>query len=274
LDYYHGYYSSAETIKLYLLNVTLIKGFSSKYILTGIGPSWTMSVEELFYLLSPLIFFYTKNLLSLIKIVIFFYLTGILITLLFSLHPFEGFFSSTIFTFSSTFFGRIFEFSCGIFLGMVVQGRLKSSFLTRLGIQSLYIGLGIIVISLGLLFLIAVNNNNILPLDNLWQSLVVNNILMPIGITLLFYSLIYHKSFLKSFLANKLMVQLGNATYSFYLLHTTFVLSYIFKFISKNVFIVFITMIVVSFIFHKVVEQPLAIFFRKKLLRNLNKAGL
>ena len=39
LDYYHGYYSSTETIKYYLLNITLVKGFSSKYILTGIGPS-------------------------------------------------------------------------------------------------------------------------------------------------------------------------------------------------------------------------------------------
>jgi len=63
------------------------------------------------------------------------------------------------------------------------------------------------------------------------------------------------------------MVALGNSTYSFYLLHTTFVLTYIYKFISNNVFITLIVMIIISFVFHKTVEQPLAILLRKKLSR-------
>jgi peptidoglycan/LPS O-acetylase OafA/YrhL len=52
LAYRDNLYSISETFKLYFLNITLLKGFSSEYLLTGIGPSWTNSVEEIFYLLA------------------------------------------------------------------------------------------------------------------------------------------------------------------------------------------------------------------------------
>jgi peptidoglycan/LPS O-acetylase OafA/YrhL len=266
LSYYHGYISAKETIKLYLLNITLLKGFSSTYLLTGIGPSWSMSVEELFYLLSPFIFLYAKNLSSLIRIILFFYATGLLITFLFSLHPFEGFFSSYIFTAYATFFGRIFEFACGIFLGMIVKGNFKSNFFKIPAKRMFSLGLLIIAASMFLLYSIALHYNVMQAID-IWPGVLVNNIMLPVGITFLFYSLVYYDSLLQRFLGSRIMTQLGNSTYSFYLLHTTFVLSYIFKFISTNVFIAFITMVIISFIFHKIVEQPLATFFRNKLYR-------
>ena len=128
LGYYHGIYSGKESVKLYLLNISLLKGFSSDYLLTGIGPSWSMSVEELFYLLSPLIFFFIKKVSSLLKFVIFFYALGVLITYIFALYPVNGFFGNITFTFNFTFFGRVFEFACGIFLAMLVTGKVKPIF--------------------------------------------------------------------------------------------------------------------------------------------------
>ena len=264
LDYYHGIYSAKETLHLYFINVLLIKGFSSNYFLTGIGPSWSMSVEELFYLLSPVLFLYGKNFSNLARLVILFYVLGILITFAFSVYPFDGFFSSYIFTASGTFFGRVFEFACGIFLGFLVSGKYPNFIIHKLGKSTLYFGLFIIMLSIFLLFSIA-SYYQLPHATDVWPGIVVNNILMPVGILLLFYSLVYHKSMLQYFLGSKIMVQLGNATYSFYLLHTTFVLSYIFKFISTNIFIAFVCMILVSLIFHKLVEQPLAVFVRKKL---------
>ena len=79
LGYYHGVYSGKESVKLYLLNISLLKGFSSTFLLTGIGPSWSMSVEELFYLLSPLIFLFAKKISSLVKFIIIFFLMGIIV---------------------------------------------------------------------------------------------------------------------------------------------------------------------------------------------------
>lgn len=269
LGYYHGLYTGKEAVKLYLLNISLLKGFSSDYLLTGIGPSWSMSVEELFYLLSPLIFLFTKKVLSLVKFVILFYLLGLLITYIFSLHPTEGFFSNNIFMFNYTFFGRAFEFACGIYLAMLVKGKIKPLISKSPGKIILYTGLIIVVASVTLLFLIARNYEIMHATDSI-PGILINNLLMPVGIVFIFYSLIYHKSLLQQFLSSRLMVALGNSTYSFYLLHTTFVLSYIFKFISSNIFIAFILMILISFIFHKTVEQPLAILLRKKLSKKQN----
>jgi peptidoglycan/LPS O-acetylase OafA/YrhL len=268
IGYHHSYYSGKEAIKLYLLNITLLKGFSSQYNLTGIGPSWFMSVECLFYLLSPFIFLYAKNIRSLIKIVLFFYGIGILLTLFFSYFPFKGFFSDFLFTAYSTFFGRVFEFSCGIFLGMVAKGEIKSSAKYALGKKSLYAGLFIIIAAIASLYFIAAQKNIAHAVDS-WAGILVNNILLAVGITLLFYHLIYYKSLLQKFLSSAIMVSLGSATYSFYLLHTTFVLSYIYKFISKNVFIAFVSMIIISLVFYKMVEQPLALLVKRKFLKNV-----
>lgn len=266
LGYYHGLYSGKEALNLYLLNISLLKGFSSDYFLTGIGPSWSLSVEELFYLLSPLIFFFTKKILSLIKFVILFYLLGLLITYLFYLNPTDGFFKDNIFTFNYTFFGRVFEFACGIYLGMMVKGNVKPITKKPFSKNILYAGLGIILVSVVLLFLIARHNQIMHATDSI-AGIMVNNLLMPVGIVLIFYSLIYQKGKLQKFLSSRLMVALGSSTYSFYLLHTTFVLSYIYKFFSTNILITFVLMILISYIFYKTVEQPLASILRKKLSR-------
>jgi peptidoglycan/LPS O-acetylase OafA/YrhL len=267
IAYYHHYYSGIETFKLYLLNITLIKGFSSKYYLTGIGPSWSMSVEELFYLLSPLIFLFAKNIFSLFKIVLFFFGIGLLLTIIFHYFPFEGFFGDFLFTAYSTFFGRVFEFACGIFLGMLVKQNTPICHLQNLGKKTQFLSFAIIITSIALLYCTASINNLSHAIES-WEGIAVNNILLPIGITILFYNLIYYESLLQKFLSSAIMVNLGSATYSFYLLHTTFVLSYINKYVSKNVFVIFILMVIISFIFYKLVEQPLAILVRKKLYKH------
>lgn len=266
LIYRDGQYSLPETIKLYLLNITLLKGFSSDYHLTGIGPTWTLSVEELFYLLSPFIFLFAKNLSSLIKIVLCFYIAGLLISWIFSTYPIEGYFSSFRFTMYTTFFGRAFEFACGIYLGMILKGCVSGDFLRRIGRYNLHLGLFLILLSLILLYLIAKNYQIDTAVDT-WPGIIVNNILLPIGIMMFFYSLLFYKSYIQRFLATSIMVRLGNATYSFYLLHTSFVLSLIFKYLTNNIFLTFFIMIIISVIFHRLVEQPLASFLRKKLSR-------
>jgi peptidoglycan/LPS O-acetylase OafA/YrhL len=264
LGFREGSYRGWEAIKLYLLNITLTKGFSSELFLTGIGPSWSLSVEELFYILCPVIFIFTRNRFSLIPIVLFFYLIGFIITYIFIYNPSHGFFSDYFFTANYTFFGRVFEFACGIYIALLLK---RKTILTpggKFSKAALYIGLIIIFGSIALLLMIA-EHLNLKQATESWYGVAVNNFMMPIGISFLFYSLIFYKSYLQRFLASKIMVQLGFGTYSFYLLHTTFVLSYVFKFISTNVFIAFISMIIISFVFYKTVEQPFVILMRNKL---------
>ena len=248
--------------KSYFYNISLLKGFSSQYKLTGIGPSWSMSVEELFYLLSPIIFSVTLRISSLLKYIFLMYSLGVVITFIFSKFNLDGFFSDYLFTFYFTFFGRAFEFACGIFLALIIRGKFEPGLLGKAGKASLYIGLLIIFICVISLFLIA-HAYHQQHANDTWSGLIVNNIIMPIGISFLFYNLIYFKSLLQRFLASPLMVALGSATYSFYLLHTSFMLTWIQKYISHNIFVTFISMIVVSFCFYKIVEQPLARIIRK-----------
>jgi peptidoglycan/LPS O-acetylase OafA/YrhL len=252
-------------IKTYFYNITLLKGFSSTYCLTGIGPSWTLSVEEIFYILSPFIFLYTVRAFSLIKFVLLLYLIGIIITFIFIQFPLDGFFSSYQFTFYTTFFGRAFEFACGIYLALVVKGTFNGGFLKRIGKWSLYLGLSIILLGIIGQYYVALYYKEPYAILS-FPGLVLNNIVMPIGIIFLFYSLVFHKSLLRQFLGSKLMVILGNCTYSFYLLHTSFVLSLITKYVGNNVWVIFICMVIVAFLFYNLVEQPISIFLRKKFL--------
>ena len=263
LQYIYHQDTLPNILKTYFYNITLIKGFSKEYILTGIGPSWSMSVEELFYALSPVLFSLSLKKRALLKYVVLLYTAGILLTFIFHHVGKDQFFGDYIFTFYFTFFGRAFEFACGIFLALVIKGKLSPGILAKAGKLNVYIGSVIILSGITALYFIAAHYNVIHACDT-WQGVFVNNIVMPVGITFFFYGLIYHESFLQKILSTKLMVLLGAATYSFYLMHTTFVLSWIQKFISKNILIVFVSMIIVSYIFYKLVEQPLAKFLRKR----------
>lgn len=266
LSYRDHLFTLGQTIKLFLLNVTLLKGFSSEYVLTGIGPSWTNSVEEVFYLLAPLLFIYTAKRFFLIKSTLTFYFVGFLFSCFFLLMPYEGFFSGFGFTAYFTFFGRSFEFICGIYLALLYKGIYINNYLYKIREASIYIGLTLLILCFILLYLIA-KLNNIEHANEVWPGIIVNNFIFPVAVFFILYSLLNCRTKFYSFLSLPLMVKLGNATYSFYLLHTTFVLSYIYKYISTNHFISFTAMVIISFVFYTFIEQPIAKYLKLKFYR-------
>lgn len=267
LAYLNNLYTLSETFKLYFLNITLLKGFSSVYLLTGIGPSWTNTVEEVFYLLAPLLFLLISRKKILLKFIILSYFIGFILTLIFLNNSYQGILSSYLFTTYFTFFGRVFEFATGIYLAMLYMGRYSNKYLEKYGTYTMYTGLSLLLTAFTLQFLISIHNK-VSHAVEIWQGVIVNNFLFPIAIFLILYHLLYYQSVFKKILSSTIMVKLGNATYSFYLLHTTFVLSYIYKCISTNIFVAFIVMVIVSYIFHKAVEQPLALLLKHKFSRN------
>lgn len=264
LSYRDNLYSGVEAIKLYLLNITLLKGFFSNFFLTGIGPSWTNSVEEIFYILAPSLFLLCRRRSFFLKFVLIFYFAGFLLTCIFQVVPFYSFLNSFKFTAYFTFFGRVFEFACGIYLAMLFLGISKNKFLEKMKVFTLPAGGLMLVLSYTLLYLVA-TNYKIEHANEVWPGIIVNNYLFPISIFLILYNLLYCTNLFQKALSSKLMVSLGNSTYSFYLLHTTFVLSYIYKYLSTNTFITFIAMVIISYIFFKLVEQPIAKFIKRKL---------
>lgn len=257
-----------DFITEYLLNISLLKGFSSTYHLSGIGPSWSLSVEELFYFLSPIIFFIAKkkasNLLAIVGITL---ILGFIVSTLFQEFGFAGFFSSYKFTAYSTFFGRIFEFSFGIYLAYIIKGKYKNLHLQKFGKYTLTIGFCLLLLSICALYFIA-KNNNVLHAVDYWPGIIINNLIMPISIFFIFYHLIKHESFVKNILSHKIFVELGKSTYSFYLIHTTFVLSFLSKFITKNEVLLFLCITIISYCFYRIIEEPMANYLRRKFSKS------
>ena len=79
---------TSSTLGIYLLNITFLKGLSSKYYLTGIGPTWSLTVEEFFYFFAPFIFIYFKRKNFLFAQVPFWWVIGGLFVVIFALCPF------------------------------------------------------------------------------------------------------------------------------------------------------------------------------------------
>ena len=265
LQYLKHSHTGPVILKTWLYNIFLLKGFSSKYVLTGIGPGWSLSVEELFYTLCPLLFFKIAKPSSLLRLVLIFYAAGVLITFCFIRINFEGFFSSYQFIFYLTFFGRIFEFACGMYLALIVRGKFRDR-LASLAKWTLPAGLAIMILSIAAQYFIAGYYHTKNAVAE-WPGIFCNNISMPAGITLLLYSLIYRETGVKKFLSLGVIVALGNATYSFYLLHTSFLNDWIIKFLGRNILIDFPAMVIAAYVFYIIVERPLTRYLRKKLYR-------
>ena len=146
------------------------------------------------------------------------------------------------------------------------MGVYKNTLLERYKTAALPIGLLLLVISYTLLYLISMHYN-VAHANEVWQGIVVNNFVFPAAIFFILYNFLYFKNWLTTFFSSKIMVGFGNATYSFYLLHTSFVLSYIYKYLSKNIFITFAAMVIISYCFFKLIEQPIAKYLKRKLYR-------
>lgn len=110
---------SKMSIQVYILNISFLRGFFDDYKFSGIAQGWSLTVEEMFYLFSPVFFILIKRKkLFLLVIPIVFILVGYLLVFLLSDFNFYGLMKNSEFMLDFTFFGRIFEFICGMFLSI------------------------------------------------------------------------------------------------------------------------------------------------------------
>ncbi len=269
-SYVVGYYNNLYNKPLwyiYLLNLSLLKGFSSNYYLTMIGPSWSLSVEMLFYITAPLIFFFANKKNAFWITILLIYTIGVLLYLLFKAINFQHFLDVYLFIWNYTFFGRIFEFMIGIYLAKLIMNEKVAPKFLRNKKRNLLFGTIIVATVVILLALIGVyfkcgsGNNSVI-------GALLHNLIMPIGITILFYALCTSNNILQKLLSSKLFQNLGNATYSIYLLHTSILLSVTNKYITNNIYLCTLIIIIVSFFIYKFIENPISNFIKKKFIAN------
>ena len=121
--YYHRYDSGliVKNLGLWLLNISLLKGFFYGLHFSGIPQSWSLTVEFCFYIIAPILFSKLKNVLIYPRVSILLLLIGYSLVFICSNFPIHGFFGEYRFMLSYSIFGRSFEFFMGCYLSFQLK---------------------------------------------------------------------------------------------------------------------------------------------------------
>jgi peptidoglycan/LPS O-acetylase OafA/YrhL len=240
-----------------ITNITLIHSWIPFGNISFNGVSWSLSNEMFFYMILPLVItcgykFRTKKLVLGVVIAGFSLLLLITLTLLPPTNNFSRWFA---YYFPVT---RSLEFIFGVFLGFVFLRTKNLKMNVPKGIFTT-----IEVITLSLLILIILLSPNIL------QNLRYGMVFIPF-MGLLIITFAFQKGLLSRLLSNKVLIYLGEISFSFYMIHNL-VLSYIFFLwkpqINQNLLIVIclLVSIILSSIMYHFYEEPMRIKVKNRL---------
>lgn len=253
-------YVTSDKILIPLLNFTFLRGFSERFVFTGVAQGWTLTVEETFYLTAPFLLFAAKKRFWPLLVYAFLFLSiGIGLALVFSKIQFFGFFGSLTFVLDQTFFGCSVSFLFGMALAFWVKRysiqQTSNSLMTWLGC------LGIIVCMCVYAYFESPDEGNILTRHPLNST--TGGLLLPLSVVFLLYGLMYEFTFFRRVLSSRVSQQLGKSSYSFYLIHMGVLQVWLSRYVSGNVWVLFGLLVLLSLILHYIIEEPL----HKRLIR-------
>lgn len=238
--------------KVSFLNYSLLKAFFDHLKYTAIGPAWSLSVEETFYITAPFIFFCLKKYKSLLTLMIC-ASCSIIIYLVFNyLVNFNSFLIGRNFFLSFTFFGRIFEFIVGILTYLYFKNCNRFKYSSQIGV------IGIIAV-IFILFSFGGDTYFDFGSDTI-EGILLNNFILPFFIALLILGLITEKTWLSNTLSNSTFDLLGKSSYALYLLHLSFLYNLYFSFENTQthfVVLYFLLIQLLSILAYKFIEHPL-----------------
>ena len=245
-------FTGSQWVVMALANFTLTKGLFSSLKFTGIAQGWTLTVEESFYLSAPLLLLglrSNRNRIFLYPFVVM--LIGI--TLYFrGVDSLNELADNAIFFFSYTFFGRCFEFLCGMFLGLQFIKRpdygVRHSTLLTYG--------GMVWILCCIYAQDFVKGSELISTHTMLGA-IINNFILPIGIGGLLLGLAKGNTIAGRVLSTRMMQLLGKSSYAFYLIHLGVINILIDQFIKSNFFLNFLIINSISILAYKFIEEPL-----------------
>jgi len=233
-----------------------------------VQPSWSLTVEECFYLLAPLIMFLIRKFNFLVSFA--FGIGMLLVALLISLGPFS-FLHTPTFVFDTTFFGYFFAFYSGAWLALLILKKEKNGDVKRKGISFTLAGFLGTLICLGAMAYIY-----LFPItQHFWEWVCLNNFILPVPVTMLYFGLITEDTLLARVLSGKVLGLLGRTSYAFYLLHQLFIeliaLPYLLKYFGGhyNLFVItsFVAVQLIALLIFIFYEEPINKFIRHKLIK-------
>lgn len=243
----------------FILNLTLLKGFSLEYAFTGLAQTWSLTVEECFYIFA-IFLFAAHSSTSIRKPAFWLAATAILPTVGFLLvvicnYLRVPFFEDLNFTASYTFFGRFTEFFLGsllaIFLGNTDTNR-TLPFLT-------YGGIILFLVGIFLLMRIRIVYGVNFSIDHL-TGVITNNVYLPICLIVIFSGLLKEKTFISNLLSTRVFSVLGKSSYAFYLIHMGFIHELLSPYFNERsalgAVFMFFTLVVLAIALHYFIEEP------------------
>jgi peptidoglycan/LPS O-acetylase OafA/YrhL len=253
-------------LSLLIKNYTLTHALfhNTKDIL--IQPSWSLTVEECFYALAPVIMFLIRKYNYFVSFLFGVFL--LLAALLISIAPIS-FLHTPEFVMTTTFFGYFFEFYTGVWLAILILKREKNGKEKRKGSAFTIAGITGTLICLAAQALLY----NLKGPINISAFVLLNNFVFAIPITALYFGLICEDTLLSRFLSGKFLCVLGRTTYTFYVVHMLVInylaIPFVLQYFSGhyNLFVIttfFITELIAILLFI-LYEEPLNIFIRKKV---------
>jgi peptidoglycan/LPS O-acetylase OafA/YrhL len=177
-----------------------------------IQPSWSLTVEECFYLLAPLFMLLAGRFNFFAAFVSGCMLFAAALAISTGGHAFLG---TKGFVLSTTFFGHFVEFFAGIYLALALIKLEKKRAVAMPGCGYTVAGLcGVAAMIIAMMVVYAHSPLNTLAV--IW----LNNFLIPVPIAVLYWGLLRETTPISRFLSNGTIRLLGRASYAFYLLHT------------------------------------------------------
>ena len=251
-----------------LMNFGLLKAWSNKYIYSGIGQAWTLTIEESFYFLAPVVFVYLRRGGSLL-------LLGLTATLLGWAHFTAAFFidsehlSKSLYSLTlNGFFFLLIPFFIGIFFSQATLDlRPKARAFLRKIKGLTWLALAILIAGIGML-----EFDKPAPHLNYEFSLVQTFgvlLLVPLGAGLLIFALDQQRSLLSRFLGSRPMELLGKSSYVLDLIHTGVIALWLWgNFVDWGLgdatpYALILSINLLSILIFKLYEDPMAQFLRR-----------
>jgi peptidoglycan/LPS O-acetylase OafA/YrhL len=237
-----------------------------------IQPSWSLTVEECFYVLAPLFMLLARRYTFLAPFAVATALLGVALGISRLGLAFLG---TPMFVLSMTFFGHYLEFFAGVWLALRVMRLERAGVLRTPGNRRTLAGVAAVAVLIVAMMIVYDRQ----PL-NLAAVLLLNNFLIPLPIVLLYSGLIREDTLFARWLSGRTMALLGRSSYSFYLLHTLmiqFVLVHWFPVASHRLLCVlggFVLTWAVSVALFLAYEEPINLFIRHRFKSKAAWVGL
>jgi peptidoglycan/LPS O-acetylase OafA/YrhL len=244
-------------IQLFLLNISLLKGFSDATKFSGVYQSWSLTVEFCFYTLAPVLFFLFRNQVKRYLLLSLFFLIFCFAATFFKEMPSGNWIGDLHFFLGYTFFGRSFEFFAGCFL----SSRLNNwkNFTGSIPVYTMAGSAGIVF---SIFCLTLLRSGDVLG-DHHPIGIGINNFLLPVFIVAFFRGLILETSFFQRFLYSRIMQLLGKSSYAFYLIHIGIFESLISFINLDNRLVSFFLLNIIAIFLNRFVEEPAQIRLQK-----------